>query len=215
MSDVDDAPELVTEPGLVVDPQQKKARASLEAFFEEHREEVFFSRQLEVLYEGEYFHWITNRAIRELVEEGTLRRERRKLATGGSITLVWHRSYRYYKLAARRLVALVEEYADPNIGGALGLQGEAHVLDGFARYQFVMHDRNVQSFRGSHWIRSEHDLDFIFERDGVAYGVEVKNTLGYMDRDEMLLKIDLCHSLHLRPIFAVRMLPKTWNYEII
>lgn len=197
------------------DPQQKKAKADLEAFLEKHREEVFFSRQLEVMNEGIYFHWITNRAIRELVADGVLRRERRELATGGSITLLWHRSFRYYKRAAARVAALVEEYANPNIGGALGLQGEAHVLDGFARFQFVMHGRDARSFRGSSWVRSEHDLDFIFERDGVAYGIEVKNTLGYMDRDEMLLKIELCHSLHLRPVFAVRMLPKTWNYEII
>ena len=33
---------------------------------------MFYSRQLEVLYEREYFHWVTNRALRRLVEEGRI-----------------------------------------------------------------------------------------------------------------------------------------------
>src|SRR5215831_16443978 len=35
-------------------------------------------------------------------------------------------------------------------------------------------------------------------------GVEVKNTLGYMDRIESRQKIRLCTHLNLRPVFAVR-----------
>ncbi len=52
------------------DPQQTSARESLGAFFEEHREQVFFSRQIEVQNEDRYFHWVTNRALRELVDMG-------------------------------------------------------------------------------------------------------------------------------------------------
>lgn len=196
------------------DPQQELARRDLEKHFDNHREEVFFSRQLEVQFEGTYFHWITNRALRQLVEEEVIHRERRKLSTGGSITLQWHRQYRYYKRAASRVVALVEEYADPNIGAALGLHGEAMVLEGFARSQFVMQGRSTREFRGKEWRRTGHDLDFIFERDGVAYGVEVKNTLGYMDYEELEAKVKLCRALHLRPVFVARMLPKSWIHEV-
>ncbi len=197
------------------DPQQKLARDELERFFDEHREEVFFSRQLEVQVEHKYFHWITNRALRQLAEEGVLRREQRDLATGSSITLLWHRGYRYYKRAAKGLVALVEAYADPNIGGALGLQGEALVLEGFARSQFIMRGRDARGFAGRSWTRTNHDLDFIFERDGVAYGVEVKNTLGYMPHDELVVKVEMCEALDLRPVFVVRMLPKSWIHEVV
>ena len=197
------------------DPKQELARRELEELFEKRREEVFFSRQLEVLLEDRYYHWITNRALRQLVEEGLVHRDRRALTTGGSITLLWHRQYRYYKRAANRVVALVEEYADPNIGGALGLHGEAMVLEGFARSQFLMHGRSVQEFRGQRWRQTDHDLDFIFERDGVAYGIEVKNTLGYMEHDELAVKVDLCRSLHLRPVFVVRMLPRSWIHEVV
>src|SRR6266849_1231182 len=91
------------------DPREREAVEELRAFFESHREQVFFSRQLEVQHEGDYFHWITNRALRELRGEGLILGETRPLSTGGSITLLWHRGYRFYRRSAAKLVALVEE----------------------------------------------------------------------------------------------------------
>lgn len=198
-----------------IDEREHAAVVALEQFFDENRERVFFSRQVEVIHESTWFHWITNRALRDLVEAGKIRSERVTLNTGGTVNLMWHRGYRYYKREAANVVRLVEEYADPNIGAALGLQGEAMVLEGFARKQFVMHGRNVRHFGDLAWTQTSHDLDFIFERDGVAYGVEVKNTLGYMDHDELLIKLRLCIALGIRPVFAVRMIPRTWAMEII
>lgn len=197
------------------DVREEAAVVALERLFDEQRERVFFSRQLEVWHEGTWFHWITNRALRELVARGVILSEERGLANGGRVTLMWHRSYRYYRRAATALVALVDEYASPNIGAALGLHGEMMVLEGFARKQFVMHGKNTNRYREGHWTETAHDLDFIFERDGIGYGVEVKNTLGYMQHDELKLKMDLCRVLGLRPVFAVRMLPKSWTIEVI
>lgn len=191
------------------------AVVALERYFDENRERVFFSRQLEVTHEGQWFHWVTSRALRRLIELGRIEHERRDLKTGGTIHLIWHRSYRYYKREASRSVELVEEYADPNIGAALGLHGEAMTLEGFASRQFVMHGREANSFAGRAWTDTKHDLDFIFERDDLAYGVEVKNTLGYMRQDEMQTKIALCHHLGITPVFVARMLPKSWINEII
>ena len=73
----------------------------------------------------------------------------------------------------------------------------------------------MNSFGGQIWSETEHDLDFIFERDGITYGVEVKNTLGYMDYEEFQLKIRLCRQLGLRPVFVVRMFPRSWMQELI
>lgn len=53
-----------------VDSRQERARRALIEFFESNRERVFYSRQLEVLFERSWFHWITNRAIHQLIEEG-------------------------------------------------------------------------------------------------------------------------------------------------
>jgi hypothetical protein len=156
------------------DERELEAREHFRRFFDKNRDRVFFSRQLEVLNEREYFHWITNRAIRDLEGEGQIRSEWRKLSTGTSIKLVWHRGYRFFKRSANNLVSLVEEYSDPNIGAALGLHGETMVLEGFARSQFVMGSRNTREYRGKLWLQTEHDLDFIFERDGIAYGIRSK-----------------------------------------
>lgn len=129
--------------------------------------------------------------------------------------MFWHHSYRYYRRDAARVVSLLNEYADPNIGGALGLQGELLVLEGLARQQFLMLGRETRRYGSKEWNRTEHDLDFVFVRDGIGYGVEVKNTLGYMDHNELLIKIEMCQHLGPRPLFAVRMLPKTWINEVI
>ena len=43
------------------DSEEAKARARLLAHFEDNPESVFYSRQLEVIFEREYFHWVTNR----------------------------------------------------------------------------------------------------------------------------------------------------------
>lgn len=198
-----------------LDVYEKDAREHLRPFLEQNRDRVFFSRQLEVQNEDRYFHWITNRAIRDLEAEGLIKSEVRKLPRAGTIKLLWHRSYRYYKREASRIIALVDEYANPNISEFIGLQGEIMVLDAFARYQFVTQGREMNSFGGEIWRETDHDLDFIFERDGVAYGVEVKNTLGYMDYEEFQIKIRLCRHLRLRPVFVVRMFPRSWMHELI
>lgn len=56
--------------GREPDARENEARAALEAFFDRHKESVFFSRQLEVRNEGDWYHWITNRALRELAGRG-------------------------------------------------------------------------------------------------------------------------------------------------
>lgn len=199
---------------LVGDRTDEAAIDAVRRFFEQNPERVFFSRQVEVHHEQAWFHWITNRAIRALIEAGEIRAERRPLVTGGTIHLMWHRNYRYYRRDAKRLTQLVEEYADPNIGAALGLHGEAMALEGFASLEFIMRGRETRRYGDREWVETEHDLDFIFERDGNAYGVEVKNTLGYMDQREMHTKILLCRHLGVRPLFVARMLPRNWILEI-
>ncbi|MCI3950715.1 MAG: putative metal-dependent hydrolase [Burkholderiales bacterium] len=197
------------------DPREEDAREALEAFFDANQEAVFFSRQLEVRHEDTWYHWITNRALRDLIQARVLKDETRSLATGGTVHLMWHRSHRYYRRDATKVVRLVEEYANPNVGGAVGLHGEHMVLEGFARRQFVMRGRNASVYGTRVWESTAHDFDFIFERDSVSYGVEVKNTLGYMAYDEWKVKMQICAFLRIKPVFAARMLPKSWINEII
>jgi hypothetical protein len=133
------------------DPKQEKAEDEIVAYLEKNRGTVFFSRQLEVHFEKNWFHWITNRVLRDLVSRRLLKSEVRPLKTGGSVTLLWHRSHRYYRRDAVEVVKLVETYADPNIGAALGLQGEVMLLEGLAKRQFLLTGRDTRTHRGKTW----------------------------------------------------------------
>lgn len=197
------------------DPAQIAAESKLVDFLADRKSEVFFSRQIEVTFEDEFYHWITNRAIHTLIDSGLLTLEERKLTIGAPINLLWHKNYRYYKRDAENLYRLVDEYANPDISAAIGLHGEFMTLEGFAKSQFVVRGRNTNEYKDKKWTKTGHNLDFIFERDGVAYGVEVKNTLSYMEQDELKNKIELCKHLGIKPLFVVRMIPKTWAQEII
>lgn len=125
----DDFNEPPAAPGRGPDALEDQARLALQAFIEVHPESVFFSRQLEVQNEDVWYHWITNRALRELAARGFLRTETRQLKSGGSIHLM-------------------------------------------------------------------------------------KNTLRYIEYEEFRTKIELCRTLGITPVFAVRMLPKSWIHEL-
>ena len=64
------------------DPAQGRVKKELEELFRIRPNEVFFSRQLEVKFEKNFFHWITNRAIHELEDEGQIVCEKRTIGTG-------------------------------------------------------------------------------------------------------------------------------------
>lgn len=158
------------------DTVEESAVDQLRDFFADRTNEVFFKNQLAVIHEDEYFHWITYRAIGVLIEEGDLLTETRKLDTGVDIKLVWDRRYRYYKRDAKRVVELVNEYGSPNMCGAIGLHGEQMILAAFAKRQFILQGHETRKYKDVEWTNSQHNIDFIFERDGLAYGIEVKNT---------------------------------------
>lgn len=199
----------------VSDSEEDKARARLLAHFVDHPESVFYSRQLEVLFEREYFHWVTNRALRKLIEQGHVVMESRRLDIGSEIKLVWHKGFRFYKRAATEVFNLVNRYTNSATDGTLGMQGEHLILAAFARRQFLLIGEEANSYKDTAWTHSGHDLDFIFEKDGIGFGIEVKNTLGYLDVDEFVTKIRLARHIGVRPVFAVRALPKTWAEALI
>ncbi|MEE9177526.1 MAG: hypothetical protein V3U46_03760 [Acidimicrobiia bacterium] len=202
-------------PAKKTDAEQVGARQALLDLFNANQERVFYSRQFEVLLEDRWFHWITNRALHQLIEEGLVLSDPYRLSNGVPVFLVRHRGYRYHRRESARVLALIDEYSHHDVSRDVGWQGEALVLEGFVRNQFVLLDRNAQSYGDKVWTDSNHDLDFVLERDGVGYGVEVKNQLGYMDHDELVRKTEMCRSLGLRSVFAVRMLPKDWINEVI
>lgn len=199
----------------VEDTDEARARARLLAHFEDNPEAVFYSRQLEVMFENEYFHWVTNRALRRLVDERRIISEPRKLDIGSEIKLLWHNKYRFYKRSATDVFNLVNHYTNAATDGTLGLQGEHLMLAAFARGKYILTGEEVSEHNGKTWIETKHNLDFIFQNKDVAYGIEVKNTLGYLDIEEFVAKVRMCIYLGIKPVFAVRALPRTWADALI
>lgn len=72
----------------------------------------------------------------------------------------------------------------------------------------------MRAFNGKEWTSTSHNLDRLFERDGASYGVEVKNTLGYIDRREFAIKLKMCDYLGLVPVFVARMMPANYLNEV-
>jgi hypothetical protein len=197
-----------------VDPQEERAVETLRAYFEENRERVFASRQMEVLFEDRYFHWITHRALKALAEEGTIVLEKRVLSHGAPINFVWHRSNRYTRRQLKEVQELVERYSHQDFTAALGNTGELLVSDGFSRFGFLQRGRNARAWREKRWTKTDHNLDFIFERDQRVYGVEVKNTLPYIHDSELKTKMEMCKYLGICPVFVVRAMPRIWILDV-
>src|SRR4029453_8078396 len=143
------------------DPQEEDALAALRDVFAKQRARVFFGRQLAVQHEDRWFHWTTHRALARLEEEGFIKGEVRPLKYSDEVHLMWHRSYRYPRRQADRIVEIIESYLDPLMSRAIGRQGEWLVLEGFMRRQFVLVERAANAYRERAWTESNHNLDFV------------------------------------------------------
>ena len=136
-------------------------------YIDANGERVFYGRQLEIHFEGDYFHWITSRASKELADNKAINIEKRSMNWGGSINLYWSKAFRYYKKAARELVSLVEQFSANEITTGVGDIGEHLILEGFVRSGFQLAGRDINSINGINWIQSYQNLDFIFLKDEI------------------------------------------------
>jgi hypothetical protein len=87
----DPEPDHESEPGD--DVREQQVGGHLRQLFESNPTTVYYGRQLEVMFERDYFHWVTNRALRSL--EGFVTLERHSLEHASPTTLAWNRRYRY------------------------------------------------------------------------------------------------------------------------
>lgn len=195
------------------DPKTDEAKAKALQLVGQQPRRVFYQRQIEVLLEKEIFHWVTVRALGELVEEGAL--ESVVLALGGGRTKIrffWRPGQRYWKREAAKISKLVLEFS--RLGRAIGMHGETMFDAALPRFGFMPKARKVREYGGRQWTETGHDLDRVFERDEIAYGAEIKNTLVYIPREEMRLKVRMCGELGLKPLFIVRMAAKSYIEEV-
>jgi hypothetical protein len=193
------------------DPQLDPAKADLKNWFESKPSDVFYGRQLEVIFEKKYFHWIIHKALKELTQEANVVVSEIRVTEGGNkLRLYWSKQNRYWKRAAQEVVKLVEEHSSPDLSKALGHTAETLFAVAAGKEGFKIDGSSLNTFGGKKWRATEHDLDWVFSRDGVSWGVEIKNTWAYIDREEMRVKIQLCAYLGLKPLFIMRWAPKSY-----
>ncbi len=176
---------------------------------------VYYGRQLEVHFERRFFHWITRRAVGELVAEGRLREVEEPLVGTTRLKFVFRPGLRYYRRAIARSAGVVRRYSAHEVASACGEQADMLFLNALAARQFVCVGQDVVEYHGKRWPESGHDLDFVVERDGRAYGTEVKNALDYIDREELRTKIGMCQFFGITPLFIVRAMPKSYVNDYI
>ncbi len=192
------------------DPKTDEAKEAIKKVVKSAGPTVFYSRQLEVRLEREFFHWVTNRAVRELIDEGFFSVREVKLAASARVRFLIPRGVRYHARLIKKSGDIVKQYSAPTFTSACGEQADMLFLNAFAVNGFRCLGQDVNEFRGKKWMKSNHDLDLIIERDEIVYGVEVKNTLDYISRDELRTKVAMCDFLEVVPLMVLRAAPKSY-----
>jgi hypothetical protein len=102
---------------------------------------------------------------------------------------------------------LVRQFSTTNFAYGLGHQGELLADLALMGAGFKIGGKKVRSWKDKTWTATNHDLDRVYERDRIFYGCEIKNTLGYIPKDELAIKMRICRYLGLRPLVIARSLP--------
>lgn len=196
------------------DTKIDEAKIELQRFFNENAEEVFYIKQIEVLHEKKFFHWIISRAINELISEDKLKSEFEILLGKTRVKFIFNKKYRYYKRDLKKKIEIIRKYSQPEIAKACGRQAEVLFLNALTLKGFRVLGENTNEFMGRKWRKTSHNLDFIIEKDNIHYACEVKNTFDYIDKNEMFTKLDICKYLGITPLFIMRFAPKNYIWEI-
>lgn len=163
----------------------------------------YHRKQIEVLFEDRYDHYDVNNAVDRLIDNGFLKLEQRPRAH-----FVLRSDVRYFKRAIKRRMAIIDKYAHPVITKAVGHWAEKLFEYMFRLNGFEIVGKHISKFGNLVWTKTNHDLDFIIRRDGISYGVEVKNTLPYIEKEEFDVKLDMCKFFGLIPLWILRNAPE-------
>jgi hypothetical protein len=172
---------------------------------------------LQVKFEKKYYHWITNNALIGLYKLGYVKDIRIPKEKGTSTRFFIHRSNRYPMRRVKIMEKIVEEYSQDHITRSVGHKAEDLFVKALSMHGFRPLDSKVREYGGKLIIifKTGHDLDFIFKKDEIAYGCEIKNKLGYIEKEELEIKLEMCNFFGVKPLFVMRYSPKIYNKMII
>ena len=189
------------------------AVVELRAFFANSPERLFYATQIETKFEREFFHWIVGKALREMADSGEIRRITEEVQRK-TLNFYAHPRHRYYRRELKEIITLLDRIFDPEFTHAVGRHGELMFDAALGRHGFRAEARDTRSWKGITWIETNHNLDRIITRDGLEYGVEIKNTQNYISRQELRIKVRLCNLLEVTPLFIMRFAPKSYINEV-
>ena len=198
-----------------VDPKVEDAKPKILEMLK--KVSVATDRELKVRLEKKYFPWVVGRGLGLLIADGEVqkvgypgRRAIRRSEVGAFYTLKGV-AYESVKDLIKSKKAVSEAIVSALSGGSTASDHvEDLFLNAFAELDFKFHGRNVSKFRGrevSHVHGKEPpNVDFVFERDKIAYGIDVKNWIRYEwdYRDEITSKVDVARQLGVVPFMIVR-----------
>jgi hypothetical protein len=207
-------------PDYSSDPAFLSCKADLRKFFKRKRTPYYLT-QLEVLFEKRYFHWITYRAIKSLVSDGYLDDRVFPTKYGSSVIFVFRppsddqNRQRVLSAHINSKLKLIESFSEPQFTAIIGRHLQYLFKSELRANQFTIICQDCNEFQGKKWTETGHDLDFIAtHHEGFSIGVECKNTLPYIPKDELDLKIRMCAYLGIKPVFILRWAPKSYIYEV-
>lgn len=186
----------------------------------------YFLKQLQVLYENDYFPWIVNDALKLLESQGIIQSFTQDTIKGvaklkhlsqikffiNSMTATNVLEFERLKSRAYNICKIVNQYSHPEITSYIGKHLQTLVWHELRAQGFKIVSQNTNEYNGKKWIQSGRDLDFIAEHNSgkLIIGVEVKNTLDIIRIEELNDKLEMCKFLGITPVFAVR-----WNKPYI
>lgn len=168
------------------------------------RDSPFYKKQLQVIFEEVYPHDVTGKAVNELIEARFLKAEPRAYGKNMHAIFVYRHNVRYTARAIKMKTTILERFSDDEVNDGVGKYAESLFGHMFEKNQFKIIGRHINIFRGRVWTKSDKNLDFIIEKDGISYGLEIKNRFDYMAQDEFEEKLEMCDCLGLLPLFPLR-----------
>jgi len=106
------------------DEKAEEAKGVLTELFAQQPPRVYYTRQLAILLEKPFYHWITKRALRDLVSAQVIGTDLLPLTETTTIRFFWPRRLRYWRRQAAEIRDLILEYSRTDFGHALALHGE-------------------------------------------------------------------------------------------
>jgi hypothetical protein len=200
------------------DPQIQNAKPIvMQLFIDKYgrpKKTPYYVAQLQTLLEKQFFPWITHQAAEQLVNEKVLSKITTTTKYHGKVVFFYNARLdkSNLKLTVEKHVKstckLIDKYSDPSVCKAFGEHLEGLVKAELRAQGFKIVGARTNKYKNKEWAKTKNNLDFIAEHNSgkLTIGVEVKNTIPIIEREEIEIKIDMCEFLQITPVFAVRWL---------